>query len=414
MPRVRHLNPMLIRPALAATLLTPALLAPHAGAQEGVFITATSSASPGGLGDAQITRTSSQRYADLLALDDEQRDVLDLLFEGYSTSYQDARATMTREMEKVQAEFQDTQDFTLFRDRMPKIMGAFRDRASSLESSFFSDLDAILRDDQRERMVRVERMRRRETSMDFSVSGASVDLLDLVRDLEVSPDPALLSTLDEYELTVDRLLQEAQRDESPFSEGAQRIDPEQLREYLKVQRERALRMREINRRHARLIEGSLSEDQRARFADALRERSFPQVYRAPHARRLLDAAAEFADLSPEQRERLTQVRESYLRDLDKANARWAAEIEKADENAETGVFAAGPGNRTVFSMRQGEGDTPADQARKARRELDEQAEQKLREILSEDQIARLPERTRDEGDTVRFGGAQTIRIGGGT
>lgn len=402
---------MLVRASLLAATISPPLLIAHAHAQEAVFIT-SSATSTGGLGDGQITRTSATHYADLLNLDAEQRGVLDVLFQGYSTGYQDARAAMTRDMEKIQAEFQDTQDFTLFRDQMPKITQTFRDRATSLESSFFADIEAILRDDQRDRMVRVERMRRRETNMQFSVSGAGVDLLDLLRDLEVTPDPALASTLDEYELTVDRLLQEAAREESPFSQGTQNIDTDKLREYLKTQRERALRMREINRRHARLIEGSLSEDLRERFAVALRERSFPQVYRTPHARRLLDAAAGFADLSPDQRQNLTQIREAYLRDLDKANARWAAEIEKADENAESGVFAGGPGQRMVFSMREGEGDTPVDEARKARRELDQQAEQKLREILNEDQAARLPERTREEGEAVHFGGARTLRIGG--
>eukprot|EP01026_Neomeris_dumetosa_P039899 TRINITY_DN32882_c0_g1_i2.p3 TRINITY_DN32882_c0_g1~~TRINITY_DN32882_c0_g1_i2.p3 ORF type:complete len:123 (+),score=17.14 TRINITY_DN32882_c0_g1_i2:98-466(+) len=62
----------------------------------------------------------------------------------------------------------------------------------------------------------------------------------------------------------------------------------------------------------------------------------------------------------------------------------------------------------------GEDDSPVAEARKARRELDKRVEDKIRGILSEEQIAKLPER-RDEGQERMMvpGRAQQVIIRGG-
>ncbi len=363
-------------------------------------------------GDGQITRTSVKRYADLLGLDEAQREVFDVLFEGYITSYQDARAQATGDMEEVQAEFRDTQDFSLFRDRMPAILSTFREKSAALESQFFGDLRSVLSEEQGERMADVERMRRRETQLSFGVSGASVDLSDVMHDLDVQVVGELGEALRSYELDLDRALVENERNSVAFGGGE--VDYQQIQRALGDLHERALRIRDLNRRHARTLATILPEVARPRFERAVLERSFPRVYRTPHAARVLDAALGLDDLTGDQESQLTLVRESYERDLARANERWASEIEKADDEGAGGGMFSGAGGRMMMLSLEGDDESPVAEARKARRELDKRAEDKVRGILSEQQIARLPERRDEEerGVLAPVRGSQVIIRGG--
>ena len=369
----------------------------------------------GGTGDGQITRTSVLRYSDLLTLDDAQREVVDVLFEGYTSSYQSARQRMTGDMEEIQQEFRDTQDFTLFRERMPDVMTAFRDTSTSLESQFFGDLGAVLSEAQVERMPHVDRMRRRETQLGFNVSGANVDLADVVHDMDVKVSGETNEALRAYELDLDRMLMENQRGSAEISLGGD-IDFEEIQKSMAESHERGLKIRDINRRHARTLASLVPQDSRGQFERAVLERSFPRVYRMPHAKRLLDSARGFSDLSADQQGQLELIGENYQRDLEKANERWASAIEKADDDGDGGgsMFSGGGGRMMVYSMG-GDDESPVGEASKARRELDRRTEDKIRETLSEDQIAKLPER-RDENQEASFGshgGAQQVIIRGG-
>ncbi len=368
----------------------------------------------GGTGDGQITRTSVLRYADLLALDEAQREVLDVLFEGYTSSYQSARQRMTGDMEEIQAEFQDTQDFSLFRNKMPDVMSTFREKSTSLESQFFGDLEAVLSEDQVERMPSVDRMRRRETQLSFNVSGANVDLADVVHDLNVELAGEAGQALRSYELDLDRMLAESQRDSLEISLGGE-IDVEEIQKSFAEAHERGLKIRDINRRHARALVTLLPEGSREQFERAVRERSFPRVYRTPYASKLLTAAQGFSDLNGEQRSQLEIIGENYQRDLEKANERWASAIEKADDegDAMSSMFGGG-GRMMMFSMSGEDDESPVGEASKARRELDKRTEEKIRDTLNEGQIAKLPER-RDEGQADSLGsigGSQVIIRGG--
>ncbi len=370
----------------------------------------------GGSGDGQITRTSVKRYADVLALDEAQREVLDVLFEGYSSSYQSARQQMTGDMEEMQEEFRDTQDFMLFREQMTQIMSTFRDKSESLESQFFGDLRAVLSESQVERMPGVDRMRRRETQLSFNVSGANVDLSDVVHDIGVDMAGELVEAMQTYELDLDRMLKDNQRDPASRSRGGD-VDFEEIQKSLEEAHERGLRIRDINRRHARTMATMLEDSLREQFERAVLERSFPRVYRTPYPSRLFDTAIGFSDLTDDQRSQLEVVRDGYRRDLVKANERWAGEIEKADDEGRGGhsMFSGSGGRMIMLSLGGGdEEDSPVDEARKARRELDKRAENRVRDILVEEQIAKLPKRRDDEqtGAFSPIGGSQVIIRGG--
>jgi len=104
------------------------------------------------------------------------------------------------------------------------------------------------------------------------------------------------------------------------------------------------------------------------------------VYRESQATRSFNAAIGFADLSAEQREQLLAMRESYTRTLDTLNTKLAAAIE---ENEMT--F-----NISQMMQRRGE-ESPMGQLRTERRDLDRATIEKLRGILTEAQIEKLPQ-----------------------
>jgi hypothetical protein len=117
------------------------------------------------------------------------------------------------------------------------------------------------------------------------------------------------------------------------------------------------------------------------------------VYRTPWLSKALGAAAGFDDLSDEQKGVLGELRTSYERELGTANAKWAAAITARDEKS---------GGPMMAMMRMGRGGNETDDevstARKERKELDDRYKAKIEALLNTDQIARLPEETRESGD----------------
>ncbi len=353
-----------------------------------------------GIGEGMISRRSVSRYGDLLGLDDEQRKVLEVLYEGYAVAYQDARAAMTEGLQELSTRFRETQDLAAFREEMPEILEAFRDRTSSLEEGFFRDLDAILRDEQRERMDRVERMRRRETGLRSSVSGAGVDLIDIVDGLQITENADLEQALFEYEMALDRVLREGERATNHLRR--RHIDSDAVSREFRRLREFGLKLRDLNDRHARIIGDLLGVDDRERFMRQVRERGYPQVYRRPYVRRVIDAARGFEDLSEEQRARLGTILEEYEREAERLNEAWVREIRASDEQDGANTFVTLGGGRVSFAGG-GDSDTPLARAMRARRDLDRRIEEEVLALLGDRLSERLPRRTAEDREQFTVG-----------
>ncbi len=390
----------------SATLMAMAglaLLAPveFAVAQEGmqtrVMVT---DGSMGGMGmrTSRLSNRNVDRYAEVLRLTPEQRDVAKLLFDGYNESYQ-AMATERRERtQAIMRSFQDTQDHSLLAEKMPEIQREFAERTEKLEKDFFGDLRAILTTDQEASFERVDRLRRREVGLTrATLSGEGVDLTDIVSSLTVPADAAqnLAEPIEQYELAMDRALKErADVFEEAFG-GLNRgptttIGPEALERMAEMRektREAASRVRDINRQYARLIESQLPEELAAKFAEEVKRRSFSQVYREPHVVKSLGAAKGFSDLTSDQRRTIEELMASYAREAASINDRWAAAVAEHEASGSTGAMAFGG---MVVSMQMGDEPEALRTARTARRELDERTQERLAAALTEAQRERLP------------------------
>ncbi len=396
---------------LLASLAGDLGLAPTALAQEvriGVFNREDSGA-PAGM----ISKRSAEKYASLLSLTEDQKEALQALHDGYTTEYQAATKEQRDAMAEISRSFEESQDPSIFREKMPAIRAKNRERTQALEKSFMGDVQALLTPAQAQQWPKVERHRRRETTLRGGLSGESVNLLDIVESLKVPASGPIAMALDEYELDLDRALAAKERviAETPDAGGGGAFNVEEFQERMAKAREAGLKVREVNERHARKIEALISEEQRAEFGGAVRRDTFPRVYRPSRVSRMFDAALKFDDLTSEQRESISALRGAYQRDAGPINDRWASAIEAEERDGSGGGTMVLPGGGTMQVRLGAEDDnSPVAQARKARRELDDRMREKLEATLTPAQKEKLP-KGQDREDVHMMGGEGGAFVG---
>lgn len=370
-------------------LAIASLTAPRASAQPGMM---------GGFGGGQmfepgVSTRDLDRYAEFLAMNGEQKEAAGALLEGYQAEFDRAAKSMREATEAAREEFRDTRDFTVWEDLRPK-MEEFQAKRKEMENALLKDVKELMTDEQASKWPQLERLRRRETTLRRGfMSGETVDVVRLAEDskwpAEVKEQVSVV--LAQYEVDLDRVLIERNEQfEAGMGQGMalfRQGDMAGVNELFNKAREAAIKVRDVNRRYARLVEGMLAEDARAKFAREFKERSFPRVYRESHALRSIDAAAAFDDVTAEQKAAIAEMRAAYVREADAVNEKWAKAIEENELTI------------TPMELMGGGGGPALREGRTARREAEQKALEKLKGILTEEQVKRLPERReREEGD----------------
>ena len=343
---------------------------------------------------SRVTSRSVAAYTRLLGLEQTQAEIARELLEQYTVSMEDAARERRNRLQALMEEVRETDDHSIMMEHMPGISEDFAERASAIEASFFSDLRLLLDDQQAPKWPRVERLRRRETVLrQGALSGETVDLIAIADSLgdDLDLGDEVNAALEQYELELDRALiakaatLEKMRESS--SGTIMGFDLSQMEEMSARTREVGLRVRDLNRRHARLIESMLPDDLAARFRGEAKRRSFPRVYRESRVDRILLAADSLDDLAPDQRESLGQIHRSYTRDRAAADEKWVAAIRDQEEEGGSG-WAVG---RMMIRYSMGEqSDGPVSKARAARRSVDERYGDKIQAALTPDQRDRMP------------------------
>jgi hypothetical protein len=379
-------------------------------AQERVMVMATQEAGAQMMGSSRISKSSVDAYGKLLNLTADQKAAAHALHEGYDAEYTKASKDFTSAMEDMRRTAEESDDRSVFMERMPKAREELSKKTKGLEKSFMSDLQALLTGDQGTSWPKVERLRRREVLLrPGSVSGEGVNLLDTVEGLKLSDDvkAQLAESLLAYETDMDRALLAKQKmlDDQPAFDPGRGFDPQAFQEQMKKNREAGLKLQEVNQQYQRRLESSLPEDKRKAFNDAVRKATFPTVYRQSRVARAIDAAAKFEDLTSEQKESLASLKSSYERDAAPANDKWANEIEAAEQKGDNGgEMAIAGGGRMAVRFGEEDNNSPLAQARKNRREIDEKTKSRLDSILTKEQKERLPKDPEGRG-SVSAGGA---------
>lgn len=362
--------------------------------------------------DGSIPRSNLDKYAKVLRMDQDQKQMAGNLYEGYLASYKAITKEMREAIQDISRRAQEDRDWSLFRTEMPQKMKGFGERMEKAQASFLDDVKALLTDDQRARWPKVERMRRRDESLRFGfISGAGVDVVDVTANAlgDTPPPEELAGVLDRYELEMDKALQElhdaGKQQQDKAMEAASNMDMGAIRDMMKKFEDMGKGLRDLNQRYARLVQPLLPAEAGARFNAEIKRRSFPRVYRETLAEKSLAAAEKFSDLTPEQKQTLATLREQADRELAAAKDAWAAAITE-QENTEGGMFSG------MMQGAMGGGDGGGSQgvkdARTAQNDLADQILTKLKAALTDTQKERLPTKEdlkqSDSGFDVMFGG----------
>jgi len=382
-----------VRIGLGLTAMVLAVLAgtpQQASAQQTMSVRATSPM--GGRGGGQVTKRSMERYADLLGLDQTQRETALAIHEGYTATCEQARKSQRDAMDELRRSAEDTGDHGVFMEKMPAIQKKSRETTQAAEKSLFSDLKSLLTSEQEANWTRVERMRRRETGLRGGLSGESLDIADVVHTMKLPAEPAQLVApmVEDYESAMDSHLKakESAQSEAPAFEPGRPMDVEAMQKQMESSRQMGEKIVQLNATTAEKIKATLPEDLQQKFADEVKRRSFPSVYKESRVAKDLDAALAMSDLDESQRERLKEIKAAYARDLGPVNNRWADAIRESEQSGQEGGMALGGGG--FISMRMGEEPEGLREARKARREMDEKTRERLKSVLRPEQQEKLP------------------------
>jgi hypothetical protein len=339
----------------------------------------------------------------ILAMGDEQTELLHVLHEGYQEQFRARAEAVRQKMREAREKAQETGDWSVMRD-LREDFESFADEREAMDSAFMSDVRAILTADQEGRWPKVEMAMHRSQHLGRGlIRGERVDLVAVLDGLEIedaSVREQITPIVDRYEIELDRQLMKRVE---VYEDGFRRMgelrrdgDMEGLQELMDKGRDASLRVRDVNERFARQLAGALPGDLGARFDAAVKREAYPDVYRPGHARLSLDAARGFSDLTEDQSARVAALASSFDRDMGAVNEKLvdALRTEEEDATIET-MFRRGRG---------GDRDGPVAEIRRAKRTLDREFVDKLKEILSEDQVERLPEppRERQGGPGGRF------------
>ena len=373
----------------------------------------------GGQG-ANINSRDLRQYGDILGLDDEQREVVQILFEDFMQGSQEITSKQRSEREAlIEAVRSGDGDWS----QMRTLGELANKKREDLQEQFLGDVRVILSEDQAQQWPSLERAIRRNQSLRRGfLSGERVDLTQIVVqvELEESSLAEVNVSLGQYEIDLDRAIvarNEAQtramgQVRDLFGSG----DPSAIEDLFDKQRKLSVRVRDVNRRYAREIEGMLTADDKARFADAFKRASFPQVFRDGRGQRVLDLVLAYEDLGDEQRVTIEEIGESFGRDTLRLNEQHIAVIEDSEMSVSVmdmfrqrgGRQGGRDGNRGGFGNRGRGGDsdrepTPQEEVVQKKRDLDAKTIESIERALNEgqaatleDQLAKIRDQEREE------------------
>ncbi|MEQ9095991.1 MAG: hypothetical protein RIE32_06980 [Phycisphaerales bacterium] len=361
-----------------------------------------------------IPRESAAFYADLMDLDELQREVALEMHRAYLGQYRDAAVKMRDVMrtleEKMSGEDADWEQAQAMMADMMKVAMGFMERVVTLGEQYVQDLGALAAsEDQRAAHERVVRTRAREMAVAMSTmnGGTSAGLVDLVA-IARSMDPPVLpedgamgdagpaqQALYEYERElgelcapfVDRVLAAFREMAQAMSEGDQAWDGEdRMEQEMEAMIER---ISAVNERSARRIHNAMPASMRDAWDLAYKKARWPQVYAPSDFHRTHDAALALEGLSGEQREGIEAAMNQYVREAEPANRKW---IDAIAEQEAASRDMSGEWNQEKWQAYQAMQEA-VQQARADRAALDERFAQRVLAILTPEQRDAMPTTT---------------------
>jgi hypothetical protein len=350
----------------------------------------------GGFSNPAITSEELATYADMLSLDDAQREGALMLHEGYLAEFQELASEARTLIDGARQEAERSRDWSVMGE-LQGVLTETREKQADLAETFFEDYKLLLTPAQEATWPKVERQRRRDRTLNggpvgnFTIySGESVDLIKVVNTSdELSADAKTLAApiLDEYELELDRALLERNKYyEDNYSEGMRLFgerDMEKLEDMFNKAKKFSARLRDINNRYHDRIGAVLPDEDRSVLTHQVEKAMYPRVFRPTYLTNVLESTANIEGLTSEQQEQIDSITARYDTEASRLNDRWMDAIKKKEQDVSI---------ESMMPWRRGRGgEDPERDAARERREFDDKMLDEVRAVLTEEQQAMLPE-----------------------
>lgn len=325
----------------------------------------------------------------LLNLDDDQFEIVKDLYDGYRSAYRtlvsdtDAKCRQVYQKARDDGNWGDAE--TKVREMMKKTLGSLE----RLDDTFTTDLRAILSGNQLAQFDEFARAKRRESTRHTSMlSGEGADPIDILLSLKIDPDklPDFATASAEYAESLDRqIIARSSIWKTGYEAYLGGDDWKRIRDDYPKLYVVSKQIRDLNRRFARQIGEMLGEEDRTKFEDEFKKRSYPQIYKESVITKRLKAARNVEGLSDSQKDQLTTLEHSYEREAETTNARWRSWLDRVQD------LIVSSANRSWNS-------TEAQEVRdvvEERVKLDKKYLDRIDAVLTPDQVNGLPATSRD-------------------
>lgn len=358
-------------------------------------------------------------FVDSLGLEEWQRPILEALLEDYGTNFATAADGVRSRMGQLKDVAAGTNpEKVVEMISIPLI--SWKDEKQKLREDFLSSVRSQLSDVQSESWPRLERALRREKSLpNGSLSGESLNLVMIVREIDVPPiaADAARPIIEDYEVKLDQAL--AARDVADEGSIATRLKSLSDNGKFVATEENVMRLRvavrTVQDQGIATIRDALGAEYGPKFELRALRRAFPQVYGADPLTPLFDAAFALPDLTEEQKTKLTELKARFETEHGAIQSRYADAIRASEpkeprRRAEALAIKAAGGNPSF-------GEAPeVDAVKLERQELFTRFRAALAEILNDAQKELVPGFGKPGADLAKgqkYGDAVHLGTGGG-
>lgn len=275
-------------------------------------------------------------FVDALALEEWQRPILETLLDDYKTNFDTAAEGVRSSMGSLKDVAANTSPDKII-ELISKPLVSWSDEKKKLRADFLESVRSQLSDVQLESWPRLERALRREKALpNGELSGESLNLVLIAREIDAPPlvvDGAS-AAIDAYEVRLDEALAVRETElEATIASKLRAMQPGDNRQLVAIEErimQRRLVVRQAQEEGMASIRDALGSEFGPKFEKRALRRAFPQVYGPDPVTPLFDAAFALTDLTPEQTQRLTDLRTSFESEHGSLQTRYADTIRRTE------------------------------------------------------------------------------------
>jgi hypothetical protein len=342
----------------------------------------------------EIFRRDLQVIQEGLDLDEAQSAILESIYFQYEDAFESGKQAMLNRFQEMREDLQTGDKervlqlvFTPFEDWARERLG--------LREDFIANVQVILNEEQMAAWPAFYRQFTRTKALPRGqFSGERVNLFRVVENMSLPAETrqALEPALESYGVELHQALEQREtairQGQAMTIEAMRNQDEEMSAEASLKEIAGRVRVRNVNDRFIDQIANQLPERYRADFRQGALEEGYPRAYRPTAAVQVFEAALELDGLSPATVNAIRQLQSQFLAEMETINKRLLSKIRdfepKQAEHRAT-AYREQMGGRQIERLQD-----PTREDYDLRRDLGRRYVEQLRELMTEEQFARIP------------------------